>query len=309
MKTPFNYPESNIPPHYQHSLSKFLPSKKIQVVILVIILLSVVYFFRKEIIALPKKVSTAIVATTITIPEPVVQQNNTTLSIDRDTDGDGIYDWQETLIGSDALTPNAPGEIPNEVITLIQSTTDAISLEDKLALSIYERSQNNPIGNSYTENLQAAASKEILDLANSLDQKLTTYTIKDLALDEETPELPAQYFMSVAQIINSAQINNNTLQTIYSGLLNKDQNLAQYKNPLIINLRKLLSMNVPSDFIEIHLSMVNSIAKMIDVLDGKVPQSDSEMLSYVATLIFQKNLNLFLESSKTLVEINQLNQQ
>lgn len=308
MKTPFDYSEQKIPTHYTRSLTNFLPSKKIQIAILVIILLSVVYFFRKEIIALPKKVSTAIVATTITIPEPVVQQNNTALSIDRDTDGDGITDWQETLIGSDALTPNTPGEIPNEVITLIQSTADSVSLEDKLALSIYERSQNNPMGNSYEENLQAATSKELLDLANSLDQQLTTYTVKDLALDNVTPELTNTYLVSMSKIIISLQADKLTLQSIYPFLLEKKGSVNTYRNILVVNLKKLLTMNVPSDYIEIHLSITNSIAKMIDVLDGKVPQSDTETIAYVSTLIFQKNLNLFLDSSQVLVEISQINQ-
>jgi hypothetical protein len=196
-----NEPQSTIPGP-THPWEKFLPSKRIQKVLLVIFIILLGYTLWKPVTNLVKKITTK--TTTIitpTIPKPVIDQVKPSLSIDKDTDGDGLADWQETLIGTDPEIPNSESEVPKELREIIvEKTSPIVTSEDKLALNIYQRLLSNPVGNDINQAIQAATTKEVLDLANTLEERAPQYSYEDLDLVDLTNESKTSYQKQIQSV-------------------------------------------------------------------------------------------------------------
>ena len=147
-----------------HPWEQYLQSKRIQKVLLVLFIVIIGYVLWKPVKNLVIKLrsnSTGTVVTT-TLPQPVVGQAKPTLSTDKDTDGDGLADWQETLIGTDPEIPNSESEVPQELREIIiEKTKNVVTTDDKIALNIYQQLLSNPKGTNTAEAVQAAATKEI----------------------------------------------------------------------------------------------------------------------------------------------------
>lgn len=288
---------TNEQPTMRHPWEKYLPSKRIRIVLIVIIVIAVLYGIKNPIVNLFKKTFQKTTETLVTVPVPITEQSKVTLSIDKDTDGDGLADWQETLIGTDPNIPNSQDEVPQSFRDLLTTTTqDVVGTEDKLALKVYQRLLTDPKGGDIQEAVQAATTKELLDLADSVDQQQTTYTLKDINLTEETDEARAIYKKALEKLLVKINPSDKMLESIYDSILNGKQLQVDiaYRALLAGSIKTLLEMEVPTKLGPQHLTLVNAMAHAYGIAESAAKDNGQpdESMRFVSFLIFQKNLNL-----------------
>jgi hypothetical protein len=288
------------------NLHKYMPSKKIRIIIGVIIVVAILFALRNPIINLKNKIfNKQGLVTTITNPE--ITQPQTTLSIDEDTDGDGLLDWQETLLGTDPRIPNSKTDVPDSIREVVNLSKESVTVEDKLALKVYQRLLTEPKGNDITEALQAATSKEMLDYADSLDRQLTSYSIDDLNLVDNTPETEASYESAVMAALKPIRITPEKLAQINANLLSTDPTTPDvgFQKNLSGTLSNLLKMPVPLRYSDTHLLIINSVTHMDRILSAPQTTTDAST-QYARFLVFQKNRNLLVQTVATLAAMLKL---
>jgi hypothetical protein len=288
------------------NLHKYMPSKKIRIIIGVIIVVAILFALRNPIINLKNKIfNRQSLITTTTNPE--IDQPQTTLSIDEDTDGDGLLDWQETLLGTDPRIPNSKTDVPDSIREVVNLSKDSVTVEDKLALKVYQRLLTEPKGNDITEALQAATSKEMLDYADSLDRQLTSYSIDDLNLVDNTSETEASYGSAVMAALKPIRITPEKLAQINANLLSTDLTTPDigFQKNLSGTLANLLKMPVPLRYSDTHLLIINSVTHMDRILSAPQTTTDAST-QYARFLVFQKNRNLLVQTVATLAAMLKL---
>ena len=291
-----------------HPWEQYLPSKRIQKVLLVLFIVIIGYVLWKPVknlvIKLRSSSTSAVVATTL--PQPVVEQVKPTLSTDKDTDGDGLADWQETLIGTDPSVPNSETEVPQSVRELVaKSATDIITTEDKLALNIYQRLLTDPKGTNITQAIQAATAKEVLDLADSMDQQYASYSYDDINLIDDSANANQEYKTAINSLNRTLNLDKQTAQEIYNALLTgqKTINLATFQMAVNQSTIKLLQMSVPLKMADMHLDLLNALVHINSVLGNNQINSSESSLLYASFLVFQKNVNISTQTVDTITQI------
>lgn len=299
----------NKPSPSQHPWEQYLPSKRIQKILLVIIVIIIGYSLWKPVKKLISNLRQNIQTenkTTTTLPMPVVEQSNTPISIDKDTDGDGLADWQETLIGTDPKIPNSESDVPKDVRELLTKNTGSIiTTEDKLALNIYQRLLTEPKGENIQEAIQAATAKEILDLANSIDQQYTNYGYDDINLVDNSVDINESYKTAINSLNKTLSLDEQTAQEIYNALLTgqKSINLSTFQIKINQSIVNLLQMPVPLTMADLHLNLLNALVHINSVLSsGNINSTESSLL-YASFLIFQKNVNTATQTVDAIIQI------
>lgn len=285
---------------------RYLPSKKIRIVIGIIIIIAILFALRNPIISLKNKIFHK-TPTQTEITDPLLEQSQAPLSIDEDTDGDGLLDWQEVLLGTDTRIPNSKTDVPDSIREIVNISKESVTAEDKLALKIYQRLLTEPQGTNINEALQAATSKEMLDYADSLDNQLTNYTLDDLELIDNTAELESVYKSAITATLKNLTPKPETLEQVYASLLSPEST-NQYSGldkKLSQGLSALLKMPVPLRFADIHLSLVNSITHMSRALEKASIPTDAST-KYALFLVFQKNWNMSVQTATALAAMFQL---
>jgi hypothetical protein len=284
----------------------YMPSKKIQITIGIIVLALVIYGLRHPIAHVIQKIkNTPAVVPVTALPKPSTAQTETVLSIDKDTDGDGILDWQETLLGTNPNVPNSKDEIPQEIRELASSSEQLVDTSDKLALRVYQRLKTEPKGENINEAIQAATTKEILDYANSIDEQYTTYTLADLNLVDDTADARKSYAVTVKPSLEKIIPNNIQTEQIYQQLLgNNSKSLLTYETGITKAIHDLLQMPVPLKLSENHLILLNAMNHLQLTLTSSHTTKDQTNM-YALFLVFQKNLNLAVQASTALAAMLQ----
>jgi hypothetical protein len=278
-----------------HPWGKYLPSKRIRIVIILIIIISILYAVKNPIISLFKNGTNRVVENIVDVPTPQISQEQKNLSIDKDTDGDGLPDWQEVLIGTDPTISTPQSDIPKEILQLVNTAENSvITADDKLALNVYRRLGTDPKGTNILEAVQAATAKEILDLADSIDKNLTTYTAADINLVDDQNFNQDAYFTRIKKIKSDITPSEDTQQKIYTLLTNGKSEIAitTYQIKVQGIMKALLELPVSVRTSDIHLGIINSLAHINGILSNNYSSVDSTTL-YASLLVYQKNKNVF----------------
>ncbi len=286
---------------------RYMPSKKIQIIIGTIFVIAVLYALKNPIIGLYNNVFRKNTAVPVpTLVESVVEQEPKPLSIDVDTDEDGLADWQETLLGTNPLIPNSKIDVPDSIRELVGTTSkDLITTEDKIALKVYQRLQTDPKGDNIVEAIQAATTKEVLDLADSIDKQLTTYSYDDLNIVDETPESVATYKKAIIAFNKTLNTDESTAKDIYDGIVNNKRTISMstFQVSLTSSVAKLLAMPVPLKSAGDHLTLVNAMAHASGILAANQNNGGETSIIYASLLVFQKNVNLVRETVDIIIKV------
>jgi hypothetical protein len=284
---------------------RYMPSKKIKIIISIIILITILFTLKNPLTVLYNNIFHKNKSVpTPTIIKSVVEQDVKPLSVDIDTDGDGLADWQETLLGTDPNIINSKTDVPDSVRELVGTTSkDLITTEDKIALKVYQRLQSDPVGTNIVQAIQAATTKEVLDLANSIDKQFTTYGYDDLNLVENDTKSLQTYKSSLALFNKTLSLKEDVANIIYKDILTGEKTIATstFQVSLGQAVNKLLEMPVPLVFVDQHISLLNSIAHINELLNSK--QNTEGSILYASLLVFQKNINLARQSIEVILEI------
>ncbi len=287
----------------KHPWEKYLPGPQIRRILIIILILIVGYVPWKPVVSLIQKIRTNAMQSLVAIPKPISGEKATSeLSIDKDTDGDGLADWQEALIGTNPEIPNSEDSVPQDVRYLVTSNAarNAVTTEDKLALKIYQRLQTDPKGNNIEEAIQAATTKELLDLADSLERQITPYTLDDIEYSDDNSE--ATYKSKLDTVRKIVIPDDATIKTLYTSLFNGENSaqLVLYQNSLSREIINLKALPVPVAFIENHLLLLNNLKIMSESLSKTVFGVTDQSTRIALFFVFQKNYNLLVNNYDTM---------
>lgn len=249
------------------TLNKYLPSKEFKRrVIKIALLLGLVVVLRFGAYPLVKKLFDK-----NTIPENITVKQ----FVDTDTDGDGLADWEESIWGTD----------PKKIDT----DNDGISDFDHVAvkkqgLSGADQNETTILSAEIMQTLfalmgkDAVTSEAIANLGDAAGQSIIkpeiidTYTANDIIIvGSSKPEVKSYYanFQKILKTFSTSKAPDEftTLSIAISSedesqLVDLDQTIKKYE----VFEKNLLTMKVPSDVLQAHLGITNSIASISKAL-------------------------------------------
>jgi hypothetical protein len=296
-----------------------LPIKFIVLGITILVLASIAGFF-----LWPKK------SATITASSPTLA--NTAAISQKDSDGDGLRDWEETLLGTDpnktdtdgdgtpdgeevkgGRNPLIPG--PNDKVsatatsTLAQSSNADISgtLTDQVARDLF----NTVIADKQTGTLDQAHENDLVntlvDTANkrALSQK---YSASDLILTTESTSTRAAYRAGIiAAITPGGKIQGNELVIVGESVENPNDAAAKQKADDLVTAYKqavtdVAKIPVPPSAASTDLIFLNALATYVYALDALRTLEVDPVYAAVVIQNYQTLQQNFATASQGLVD-------
>ncbi|MFA6520122.1 MAG: thrombospondin type 3 repeat-containing protein [Candidatus Paceibacterota bacterium] len=210
--------------------------------------------------------------------------------VSKDTDGDGIADWEETLWGTDPTkTETTPGTRDDVTISKLRAEQEAstpgtsdtsqdtenLTQTDQFSRELFstivattqsgamDQATVDKITDSLAEKVQNVAPKKVfvmsdLKIVNKNDvQAFVTY---NTALTAVYQKYKMDY--TVLDVLQKFIIDEN----------NVDVTVLKELNPIITNTNKmidaLVKISVPSSVSAIHLSVINSLERLVENLSA-----------------------------------------
>lgn len=271
--------EYNAPSPYKN----YLPGKGIRIAIGIIVLIGVAYFTTPWIIKTLKKTKGSNPQETKLFVSTLSGDPTT-----RDTDGDGVPDWQEIILGLDINNPQSKPGIPDKVTFQTiknQVGADTFDLEagqvtdtDKVSLTIYDALSKDSVKNEgiSVAGTQAVTGQELYNYIAARKGELRTYTEKDLVATTGSLENNQVYAQKMNMILADDSVSKNGPELIQAYL--DDQASRQNIQPMLSLLQKkvslLLEVPVPPSAIPMHLDIINSAQGIYQLLDEYRPNSE-----------------------------------
>jgi hypothetical protein len=245
--------------------------------------------------------------------------------VNKDTDGDGIPDWEEPLWN---LDPNKKETTPGS--------------PDSTVIAKLKAEQNSGAGvmngdSQGTEKLTETDkfSRELFTTVATLNQSgaVDQATIDKIgsSLAEHVKNTPVRKIFTLADIkiindngIGSVVKYNDTLNSIYkknrvSGNVpdilkkfiadgnNVDVGALTELDPIIKETQNMLDgivkINVPSDFAQIHLDVINGLERLAENLNDMKLYDSDVMVALSGTSQYQTNAALFESTIKNLADL------
>ena len=255
--------------------------------------------------------------------------SNTTIGdlVNRDTDGDGIPDWEESLWGTDPTkketTPGIPDNVAIEKLKsqtgqsqqgkpLLKQEPENLTQTDKFSREFFSTvatlSQGGEMDQATVDKLSSSLAEKI---QNSTPRKIYTPTNIKIINDESTkatqkysdtlssiyPQNPAKY--TVIDVLQKFTLDENNVDV--SVLVELDSIIEQIKK--IINA--MVKMNVPQSLSTLHLTVINALERLVEnISDIKLYDTDV-IVSLSAISQYEKNTTLLESAVSDLV--NKLN--
>ncbi len=265
------------------SYKNYLPSKSIRIIIGIILLVGISYFatpwlirtFRKKLTPQYQKGALSVLPLS---GDPVT----------RDTDNDGVTDWQEILLGLDINNPQSKPGVPDmATFQMIKNQVGASTFDfevkqitdtDKVSLTIYDAlskdsRRNNGIS---TVGTQTITEQELYNYIAAQKDKLRVYTEKDLITTTGSLENNQKYAQNMRTVLADDDLSKNGPERIQQYL--DDKSTRQDIQPMLSLLQKkvilLLEVPVPPSAIPMHLEIINSAQGIYELLDQYLPNND-----------------------------------
>lgn len=253
--------------------------------ITIVIIASIVAFF-----FWPKK------AETTAKTDPVLAK---TAAISKaDSDGDGLLDWEETLLGTNPNKPDTDGDGTNDgdevhdnrnplipgpndgvsktaTSTLVQSSSAKSqgTITDQVARDLF----NTVVAQKQSGSLDKAKEQALVNTLIDSTQKRalsTKYSISDLHLTTESTSTRVAYKAQVVSIFAPAKdVQGNELYTVALSIENpKDKEVRKKADDLVVLYKQIVtdlaSTPVPPSAVSVHLSFLNAFAAYVSALDS-----------------------------------------
>ncbi len=285
---------------------KYLPSKKFFKIASGVLVLIVLGYFG----FLYNKTYNAIKnpeITTVTTPVKDV--------IEKDTDNDGVRDWEEALWGTNPENPSTFGmpdkdyiekkrqEIAalNQINTQTTSGAEPVNDTEKIArefLSTIIALQQS--GSFNQENISKLAQKFATDIGQTaaIDNR---YKDTDLSLSGESTEAKKAYYLNITKIIAVAKSGGmggelNTISDFFSQENSDNTPILSLSNTYSKLASALLKTSVPPSAKTFHLDLLNLSFAMSTIFKNISATNDNPIVALVGVSQYQ-NYESKLESS------------
>ncbi len=275
-----------LPENYSNVYKNYLPGKKIKIVIALLIALALVYFVVLPLVEKIKKDGVPPakpLSLTITLPSG----DPTT----RDTDGDGIPDWQEIAIGLDPRKKQtSPGVPDDQIFNTIKNKLGADAFDqaaseststDRLSLTIAHDIDESAqkFGTTIDQTISEVSTHEILNYIDSQKSSFVLYSSKDLSVIENNLKNNSEY-ASRMNIILKDNASSSSVDTdirnyaLGTGSRDKAMAAAAIIQQSIISLK---ATPVPSAAVTIHLAILNALQGFYQTTQAIDPTTQDEI--------------------------------
>lgn len=288
------------------SYKNFLPSKRL-VIIMTVLIIGVVIITVAPILIRRYKESQQ--------PQPPAVLELTTLTGDpttRDSDRDGIYDWQEIAVGLNPAaaetTPGVSDEISFETITnnlspetqeLFKTSSDSTIISYTIYKNALALSSGGAIDD---ESLSEAAQQELRNYMLSFVPS-EKYTSTNLPRKPSTPEYDAEY-LAITKKLPTVDLFSLTTQQLIGSYVTTGANKSDIVKK-IDEIRSVLALfekiPVPESIFEEQREVLNALHAIATLLENYDPTNTDDVYSisyktllqsYQVTLI-KKTISVF----------------
>lgn len=223
----------------------------------------------------------------------------------RDTDGDGVSDWQEILVGLDPRNPETRKGTPDAVT--FQSIKDQVGVDafnqaasqvtdtDKVALALYDGFSKNAEnrGQSTGQDVSTVTQSEILNYISSKKSANKVYGAGDLTMTDNTSDSVKAYYSALKK--TSINIITQDFSTHLSNYLQGSEGRSVYFDKELATIRKTVSdsvsITVPTTAVANHLALVNGLYGILQTLDQYDPTTTDSLVQFGTMGLIQDYIN------------------
>ncbi len=277
-------------PQVPNSYKNFLPSKNFIKIIGVIAIITILIFTVPKIVTWvisghSRNSSTSAVVITIPSGDPTT----------RDSDGDGIPDWEEIAVGLNPLsaetTPGIPDAVAFEKIKSavgpvnFQTAADNATDSDKVGLALYSDLSQNAIATGSTSDASVVTitQSEITNYIKSAQAKNKTYSNTDLKITTDNNNASIKKYYQDLKKLDTPVLDQNFI-THTSSYINGKESKDPYISGVIASLddmvKKLLITTVPSTAVPIHLDTINALYGIEQTLTNYDPTTNDGLTKF-----------------------------
>ncbi|MBU6389972.1 hypothetical protein KGQ31_00290 [Patescibacteria group bacterium] len=247
--------------------------------------------------------------------------------LEKDSDNDGLKDWEEELWKTDPYNPDTAGDGmpdgmkvkqgrdplrpgPNNflasstVAAKINTTTESdLSETDKFSRELFikiiaDKNNNTPPTQEDLNNFLNNAIRQ-----ETQDQKAKKFTAGDFQADtSETPDKIRAYGNALAVIFTTKPATplEYEMNVVGQAVNNNDPDELNKLDPLIAEYqlleKKLLALTVPQSALPFHIALTNSVAGMIWSITGLKYVMTDPIRAYPGVAVYADNAQSFADS-------------
>lgn len=248
--------------------------------------------------------------------------NNITIEdlVNKDADGDGILDWEESLYGLDPTKKETTPGIPdNSAINKLKSRTDQneqglpllknsevienLTQTDKFSRELFATvaaaSQNGIIDQATIDALSVSLADRI---QNSPPRKI--FLIFDIKIiDDNTVQAFTNYDNALNSIFEKYKMSYRVVDVLQKFIIdenNVDVSILTKLDPIIKQLNKIIDasvkISVPQSISDLHLNVINAIQRLVENLND-IKLYDTDPIMTVGAISQYENNSVLLESA------------
>ena len=295
-----------------NNFKKYLPSKKFVTTIIAIIILIGVFFLIKGAISLLKN------RKSVDSKGNVVPMTVGTI-IQKDSNNNGIADWEEYLWG---LDPNKNGEANKQLIIAkkkeLQQNNPTQPEDDAKTIT-----QNDMLSRQFFATIMSLQQTGNLDdqamasISESIGQEIKTtpildvYTNNMLIIKKDSSTANAAYFNAFSNLVNKYENKDigSELTIISQGIVNQDPQALYAAKTVATAYRDfskdLIKIPVPSSAASTHLSLANNYEKTAQSIEGLTQVLTDPIIGMRSMLNYKKYSDALVTDIEKLSEILQ----
>lgn len=257
--------------------------------------------------------------------------------VNKDTDGDGILDWEEPLWGLDPTTKETtPGVPDSSVIKKLKAEqgfnastageggdyTENLTETDKFSRELFSTiaslNQSGAMDMATAEQISTALAERI---RNSTPRKV--FTLSDIKTTSDNSVTAIKKYVSLVDALDSNLKKKypakGTIEEILQKFIidgnNVDVTVLKDLDPNIKQaqegISEMLKIPVPSELAQIHLDLINAVERLMEnLLDFQLFETDP-IVAMSGMSKYEENINLYTLAFETFINTmrNKLNAQ
>jgi hypothetical protein len=224
--------------------------------------------------------------------------------IERDSDGDGVKDWEESLWGTDKNNPDTDGDgegDAEEIATLraeknggAPTSLSDLDETDQFAREFFATTIALSESGNLSESSIASLAENYAGGAVSWKQE-TIYTDTDLKTTAVTATSKSTYENAITQIFSTYNVGSidyiNSIPSYIEDRNVDSLSVLQTTSQIYSNsVTSLLEVMVPIDAVPAHLSLINSLENHFEIIESIINIDSNPIRSLAGISYFTKSM-------------------